>query len=169
MPENENIEETESPEGTQVEVSTEPNVDVDAIREQVKAELEAKQEEEKELSKLSSEERAQREMEDREAKLAEREAEMAYKEALAETKAELVKRDIPAEFSSMVVGVDNKQTFENIKTFETQFNAAVNDAVKSRMAGTVAGTEQTLGGSTKTGADIDVNSSEALRSIFGKH
>lgn len=166
MPENENNEETELPEETKVEV---PNVDVDTIREQVKAELEAKQEEEKELSKLSSEERAQREMEDREAKLAEREAEMAYKEALAETKAELVKRDIPAEFSSMVVGVDNKQTFENIKTFETQFNAAVNDAVKSRMAGTVAGTEQTLGGSTNTGADVDVNSSEALRSIFGKH
>lgn len=151
---------------TEPEVAT-PQVDVDAIRDQIKAELEASQEKEKELSKLSAEERAQREIEDREAKLAQREAEMAYKESLAETKEELAKRDIPVEFASMVVGVDNQQTFDNIKTFETKFNAAVNAAVKSRMTGSVAGTEQAIGGKASEGTPIDAKSSEGLRAIFG--
>ncbi|HJA40811.1 MAG TPA: DUF4355 domain-containing protein [Firmicutes bacterium] len=95
----------------------------------------AKSEAEK-LAKLSKEEKAAHEEQKRIAALEEREAAVARRELEAETLKLLSDKQIPDSVLGLVIGEDADETKKNVDTFKKIFDAAVQTAVESRMAGT---------------------------------
>jgi|SRR5699024_4706836 len=85
------------------------------------------------LSKLSEKERQEEQLTQREKEIAEREAEIARKELKADAIADLNDKGLPSEFADILLGEDAESTLENINTFKTTFDEAVNAAVKERL------------------------------------
>lgn len=85
------------------------------------------------LSKLSEKERQEEQLTQREKEIAEREAEIVRKELKADAIADLSDKGLPSEFADILLGEDAESTLENINTFKTTFDEAVNAAVKERL------------------------------------
>lgn len=75
------------------------------------------------------------EKEQAEKRLAEREADIARRELLADAREVLKEKDVPAEFLEMLAGKDLKETKENADAFKIQFDRAVQAQVEKRLAG----------------------------------
>src|SRR5699024_3024143 len=85
------------------------------------------------LSKLSEKERQEEQLTQREKQIAEREAEIARKELKADAIADLNEKGLPSGFADILLGEDAESTLENINTFKTAFDSAVNAAVKEKL------------------------------------
>src|SRR5699024_8987720 len=147
--ENVNVEITENTQEEEQENTTFTRSDVDReVSKEVQSALdkrEAKHKEEMQkaiedaiaekehLSKLSEKERQEEQLSQREKEIAEREAEIARKELKADAIADLNDKGLPSEFADILLGEDAESTLENINTFKTTFDEAVNAAVKERL------------------------------------
>lgn len=96
-------------------------------------------EREKDLSKLSKEDRERKELTDKEKKLADKEKKFALMEQRYQAIDELQERNLPKSFADLLVHEDAEQTLNNIKAFEEAFNAAVEDQVESQVADALKG------------------------------
>lgn len=85
------------------------------------------------LSKLSEKERKDEELSKREQDLEKRLADIERKELLADAVSDLNKKELPAEFAEVLLGENAEKTLENINSFKTAFDKAVNDAVKEKL------------------------------------
>src|SRR5699024_771972 len=85
------------------------------------------------LSKLSEKERQEEQLTQREKEIDEREAEIARKELKADAITDLNEKGLPSEFADILLGDDAETTLENINTFKTAFDSAVNAAVKEKL------------------------------------
>ena len=146
---NENVEITENTQEEEQENTTFTRSDVDReVSKAVQSALdkrEAKHKEEMQkaiedaiaekerLSKLSEKERQEEQLTQREKEIAEREAEIARKELKADAITDLNEKSLPSEFADILLGDDAETTLENINTFKTAFDSAVNAAVKEKL------------------------------------
>lgn len=96
-------------------------------------------EREKDLSKLSKEDRERKEFSDKEKKLADKEKKFALMEQRYQAIDELQERNLPKSFADLLVHEDAEQTLNNIKSFEEAFNAAVEEQVESQVADALKG------------------------------
>lgn len=85
------------------------------------------------LSKLSEKERKDEELNTREKDLEKRLADIERKELLADAVADLNKKELPADFAEILLGEDAEKTLENINSFKTAFDEAVNAKVKEAL------------------------------------
>ena len=146
---NENVEITENTQEEEQENTTFTRSDVDReVSKAVQSALdkrEAKHKEEMQkaiedaiaekerLSKLSEKERQEEQLTQREKEIAEREAEIARKELKADAITDLNEKGLPSEFADSLLGDDAETRLENINTFKTSFDSAVNAAVKEKL------------------------------------
>lgn len=89
--------------------------------------------EQQRLSTLSQEEAYSEKLKIREQEIEEKEQQMKQRELLSEARADLVDKELPAEFADMLVASDAETTLSNIKTFHESFDNAVNEAVKEKV------------------------------------
>lgn len=68
--------------------------------------------------------------------LADRESQIALRERKADALEVLSKNDVPREFLDMLVGENTEETKANVEAFKAQFDAAVQVQVEKRLAGT---------------------------------
>ncbi len=99
---------------------------------------------------MTAEQKAEYEREQREAKLAAREADIALRELKAEATKTLAAKDLPVEVLDLVIAIDAKTTNERIDTFKAQFDKAVQAGVEARLQG-----KTPSGGSGKTAAPAE--------------
>ena len=119
----------------------------DAIQEALKKE--------KDYSKLSESERKEKEIDDREQALADREAQADYKELLAQVATDLASKKLPGEFAEMLaVQGDNEKSLNNVKQFEKTFNEAVAEQVKVSLRQKTPGFSGGSTSSTNYGAQV---------------
>ena len=146
---NENVEMTENTQEEEQENTTFTRSDVDReVSKAVQSALdkrEAKHKEEMQkaiedaiaekerLSKLSEKERQEEQLTQREKEIAEREAEIARKELKADAITDLNEKGLPSDFADILLGDDAETTLENINTFKTAFDSAVNASVKEKL------------------------------------
>lgn len=92
-------------------------------------------EEEKELSALTAEERAQEEFDREKAKF--EEDKLAFQRAQLQVKAQesLAEKKMPIQFSELVLGEDEESTEENISDLQEVWTEALNKAVNERLEG----------------------------------
>lgn len=134
------------------------------LREEILAELEAKKEEEIELAKLSEAERKEREFEKREQEIMEREAQLKRDLQLTQVKADLAEKDLPTEFSEMViVEGDNEKTLEHINSLRSYVDKQIKDAIEGM---TRQSTPQSGGGGGKQPKTLGVYARD--KNIFTK-
>lgn len=99
--------------------------------------IEQEREEAARISQLSERERQELLLKKREEALANKERELSRQRLQLETIKILEERKLPVRFADWLIGEDGDTTFQNIKTFEEAFNAAVNDEIKRRIPQTV--------------------------------
>ncbi|MGP1405245.1 DUF4355 domain-containing protein [Filifactor alocis] len=99
-------------------------------------EIDDAKKEEKRLLKLSDEERKAEEDAKKLKNLEDREKAVARKEQLSDIRDELTKRKLPVDFAEFFIAEDPKKSLEGIQIFEKTFQAAVEEAVKSKIKGT---------------------------------
>ena len=87
------------------------------------------------LSKLSDDERAKAELENTRKELEKQKVDFERQKLSYETAKVLSQRNLPVEFVDYLIGDDNESTLENIKTFEKNFNKAVENAVTEKLKG----------------------------------
>jgi len=92
-------------------------------------------EEERKKSKMTDDERAEFEREQKQKALDDREAAIALKELRAETAKLLIDKDLPQDFLDYVIGADIKDTLKRLDTFKPVFDKAVQEQVEKRLAG----------------------------------
>lgn len=86
------------------------------------------------LAKLSAEERQKEENRVEREKFEQEKAEFAHKSLVAETVKQLGEKGIPVEFAEMAAGANAETAQANIKTLETAWNKAVEEAVTKRLS-----------------------------------
>lgn len=104
--------------------------------------------EEKDLSKLSKEDRDKVELAKREQKIADKEKAIALREQLSQAVEELQERNLPKTMAHRLVDEDAEKTLENIKAFESEFNAALDARVEEEVAEALKGKGPKRKGST---------------------
>lgn len=141
--ENPEVEEQESKTYTQEEFEKELQSSVDKrvsqalktqedkLAEKFKVQLE----EERELSALTAEERAQEEFDREKAKF--EEEKLAFQKAQLQVKAQesLAEKNMPIQFSELVLGEDEESTEEQITSLQEVWTEALNKAVNERLEG----------------------------------
>ncbi len=110
-----------------------------------KKEEEAKEEAAK-LAKMDAEEKAKYEFEQKVKEFEETKKAFENEKLLNETSKQLVSKNLPIEFAKILKGADAETTFENIKVFEENFNAALEVKVNERLRGNVPKTGTVTGG-----------------------
>lgn len=94
---------------------------------------------EKDLSKLSKEDREKMELSEKEKKLVEKEKSIALKEQRYQAIDELQERNLPKSFADVLVHEDAQKTLDNIKMFEEQWNAEMESKVEERVSDALKG------------------------------
>lgn len=108
---------------------------------QVEEAVRAALEKEKSYAEMSEEERKEAEITEREKKLAEREAELNYKDLLADVKTDLSTKELPVQFAEMLaVAGDKEKSLSNVTEFEKAFKAEVAEQVKRALRQSDPGT-----------------------------
>lgn len=103
---------------------------------------------EKDLSKLSKEDREKMELSEKEKKLVEKEKSIALKEQRYQAIDELQERNLPKSFADVLVHEDAQKTLDNIKMFEEQWNAEMESKVEERVSDALKGKAPIRKGST---------------------
>lgn len=103
---------------------------------------------EKDLSKLSKEDREKVELSEKEKKLVEKEKSIALKEQRYQAIDELQERNLPKSFADVLVHEDAQKTLDNIKMFEEQWNAEMESKVEERVSDALKGKAPIRKGST---------------------
>ena len=92
-------------------------------------------EQEREMAKLSEEERHKRELELKEQEIKERERQIRLKENQLEAIKELTQNNIPADFVEFVVHEDKEVMHKRLEALKTQWQTALQKAVKEHLKG----------------------------------
>lgn len=109
---------------------------VDRMAADYEAKMAAAVEEALKVAKMDEAGKASYEQEKAVKELAEREAKIALRERKADALELLAENGIPAEFVDLLVGGSGEETKKNVAAFKEQFDAAVQAQVESRIAGT---------------------------------
>ncbi len=88
------------------------------------------------VAKMDEDSKASYEQEKAAKELADREAKIAARERKADALDILAKNDVPSEFADILVGDTTERTKANVATFKSRFDAAVQAQVEKRLAGT---------------------------------
>lgn len=88
------------------------------------------------VAKMDEGSKASYEQEKAAKELADREAKIAQRERKADALDILAKNDVPSEFVDILVGSTNEETKANVAAFKGKFDAAVQAQVEKRLAGT---------------------------------
>ena len=128
-----------------VEVKTFTQEEVDKMiskrlqreRKDIEAKIEAERREAEELAKLSEQERQKKLFEKQVKEFEETKRAFEYERHLNETSKQLASKNLPIQFSEMLIGNDAEKTFENIQSFEVKWNEALEKAVTERLKGNV--------------------------------
>lgn len=99
--------------------------------------IEQEREEAARMSQLSEREKQELLLKKREEIILAKEREVSRQKLQLETVKILEERKLPVRFADWLIGEDADTTFNNIKTFEESFNAAVNEEIKRRLPPTV--------------------------------
>lgn len=102
--------------------------------------------------KMSAEEKAKYEAQQREKDIAKREQELALRELKADAGGMLAKENLSSGFVDMVVGADAEATQQNVKTLKAAIDAEVQRQVEARLKGA---TPRTGSGAGDKGGDTD--------------
>lgn len=105
------------------------------FEEEFRKKLEKEIQQAEELAKLSAEDRKQKELELEREKFEKERAEFQREKLKLQTIKDMNQRKLPIEFSEMVMGSNAEETLKNIKIFEQQWSAALEEAVKNRLKG----------------------------------
>lgn len=141
---------------------------IDAAISRVEAKLEAKykkqlevataaaKKEAQKLEQMSEDERQKAELENTRKELESKAQELKRKEIELEMTRVLSQRGVPLSFMNYFITDDNETTLENIKTFEKQYKAAIENAVNEKLKGKApaASTNKPAGGSVSTLAEL---------------
>lgn len=112
------------------------------------------------VAKMDEDSKASYEQEKAAKELADREAKIAARERKADALDILAKNDVPSEFVDILVGDTTEKTKANVAAFKGKFDAAVQAQVEKRLAGT------TPKGSSGTGT---VSEEEAMAAEIDKY
>lgn len=88
------------------------------------------------VAKMDEDSKASYEQEKAAKELADREAKIAARERKADALDILAKNDVPSEFVDILVGDTTEKTKANVAAFKVKFDAAVQAQVEKRLAGT---------------------------------
>ncbi len=88
------------------------------------------------VAKMDEDSKASYEQEKAAKELADREAKIAARERKADALDILAKNDVPSEFVDILVGDTTEKTKANVAAFKVEFDAAVQAQVEKRLAGT---------------------------------
>jgi len=105
-------------------------------------------EREKDLSKLSKEDREKMEFSEKEKKLADKEKKIALMEQRYQAIDALQERNLPKSFADLLVHEEAQKTLDNIKTFEEEWNAEMESRVEERVSDALKGKAPIRKGST---------------------
>ncbi|MED4377977.1 DUF4355 domain-containing protein [Schinkia azotoformans] len=97
--------------------------------------IEAARSEAEKLAKMTADEKAKYEFEQREKKVEEKEKEIVLRELRAETLNTLSEKNIPQEVIDIVLADNAENTAKNIDAFKSVFDKAVQAAVEARLSG----------------------------------
>ena len=100
-----------------------------------------------ELAKLSGEQLAAKQMELKEQDIAKREGDLNKQILNMQTKEDLIKKNLPADFAGMCVAETPEKTLENINALEVAWKAAIEKGIDERIKGS-AGTPPGAGSQT---------------------
>lgn len=99
------------------------------------AKLKTEKDEAARLAKMTAEERSKAEFQKRVSEFEEREAKYNAERLEFECTKQLAAESLPVEFASMLTGKDADATKQNIDSFKTAFNKAIEAAVTERLKG----------------------------------
>ncbi len=109
---------------------------IDKLLADQKAAMDAAVAEALKVAKMDEDSKASYEQEKAAKELADREAKIAARERKADALDILAKNDVPAEFVDILVGDTAEKTKANVAAFKGKFDAAVQAQVEKRLAGT---------------------------------
>lgn len=118
------------------EAKTYDQVYIDQLLADQKAATDAAVAEALKVAKMDEESKASYEQEKAAKELADREAKIAARERKADALDILAKNDVPSEFVDILVGDTAEKTRANVAAFKGKFDAAVQAQVEKRLAGT---------------------------------
>lgn len=129
------------------------------------AEIAAARSEAEKLAKMTADEKAKFEFEQREQKVEEKEKAIAIRELKVETLKTLSEKSIPQEVLELVLADNAENTAKKIDTFKTVFDKAVQAAVEERLSGKSPSLGN--GNTATTAADEQIRSqfSSALKGV----
>lgn len=120
----------------EADYETRLQAEIEKINTQHQAELETARSEAEKLAKMSADEKAKFEFEQRENKLTEKEQAIAARELRSETLNVLSEKSLPHEIIDIVLADDADKTSKNIEAFKSVFDKAVQASVEERLKGT---------------------------------
>lgn len=134
-------------EGTEEEIKTFTQEDIDKIvkdrlarekanhEKEVREKIAKEREDAKRLADLSADEREKAILEQKESDIAERESKLQMKELELDTINRLVEEELPISFKEFVIKDNAETTNENIKSFKNEWKKAIEVAVNERLKG----------------------------------
>lgn len=122
--------------GQEPAVKTYDQAYIDKLLADQEAARKAAVEEALKVSKMDEGSKASYEQEKAAKELADREAKIAQRELRADALDILAKNDVPSEFADILVGGTTEETKVKVATFKKEFDAAVQKQVEKRLAGT---------------------------------
>lgn len=118
--------------------------------------IEAAKTEAEKLAKMNADQKAEYEQEQRESKIAEREAEITKRELRASALETLAEKGLPKQLAEILVFTDAESTSASLDAVEKAFREAVEAGVNERLRG-----DKAPGGGGKVGAETSVGASYA--------
>lgn len=131
---NTNVETQETKTYTQEEVDKMLQVEGDKRVSAALKKQQKKFDEAQKLANMSTEEKQDYEYNQKISELNEREAKLAERELIAETEKQLGEKGLPTSASAFIVGKDAETTMKNITSFEEMFNKAIEAEIGKRIA-----------------------------------
>lgn len=119
---------------------------------------------EKDYSKLSQEERAQKEFDDQKTQFEQERAQFEQEKLVVQVEKDLIAKGLPSDFAEILSTGDAESALENVKKFEIAFNKAVAEEVKK----SVRQTDPSLGSNgaqatSNYGAEVAKSTGAATR------
>lgn len=106
--------------------------------------------------RMSAEEKAKYETEQREAAILKREQEISQRELRADTMEMLSKANLPSSFADFLIGADAEATQKNVDSLKDAFDKAVQEQVESRFKGKTPRTGSGSGSSSESDEMQDI-------------
>lgn len=121
---------------------------------------------EKDYSKLSEEERQQREFEDSKKAFEAEKAKFEHEKLVVQVEKDLIAKGLPSEFAELLATKDAEDALEQVKTFESAFKKAVAEKVKKTVRQETPANGGGLSKQTNYGANLASKAAQQSTKLF---